>query len=55
MSRGRRNTLPRRSSIKGIFARFEARLKDFNNLRVPDKSKKGFKKPGSMNPRKVGR
>jgi hypothetical protein len=56
VSKQRRNTKPRVSSPKGIAARQEARLKAF----VPKVEKGGSGsyrccKPGSGNPRKVGR
>lgn len=56
MSKARKNTLPRKSSPKGTEARHEQRLKAF----VPEVHKGGSgstscRKPGSRNPRKVGR
>lgn len=52
----RRNTLPRASSPKGVEARQQKRIKAF----VPDVKKGGSgstkcHKPGSRNPRKIGR
>jgi len=52
----RRNTAPRKSSPAGIEARVQARIKGF----VPEVHKGGSgstrcRKPGSRNPRKVGR
>ena len=49
--RVKRNHLPRRSSPKGIKARMARRERGYQD----NKSNSDFHKPGSMNPRKVGR
>ena len=56
MARAKTNTLPRKSSPKGVAARQAARIKAF----VPEIRKGGSgttrgHRPGSNNPRKVGR
>lgn len=51
--RVKRNTLPRRSSPKGIAKRMEIRAKLWAAL--PANLKEGYTAPGSTNPRKVGR
>lgn len=54
MSKPRRNRLPRISSPAGIQARHDQRVATMP--RAPGtKYVGGFTKPGSMNPRKVGR
>ena len=49
----RRDPLPRKSSPAGIKARLERRIALY--LKVPADLSKGYKRPGSRNPRKVGR
>lgn len=52
-----RNTLPRKSSPKGVNARVERRIATYNP-KIPKQSAAGSfegHKPGSQNPRKVGR
>ena len=49
----RKNTKPRISSPKGIAVRYALRLNAF--MSHTDKGNTTYKKPGSMNPRKVGR
>ena len=49
----RRNRLPRLSSPNGIQARFDIRLNHVPS--TSDKFRGGFRRPGSRNPRKVGR
>lgn len=56
MARIKRNTKPRKSSPRGVEARVTARIKAFS----PEVKKGGSgstkcHKPGSRNPRKVGR
>lgn len=58
-SNPKRNTLPRKSSPKGIEARFERREKHYASKGVMKGGANGMgteaHKPGSRNPRKVGR
>ena len=51
--KGRRNRLPRASSPDGVKARMELRIKGFE--KAPHDVAKGFRQPGSRNPRKIGR
>lgn len=49
----RRNGLPRVHSMEGVSARFRIRAAHVPS--TSDKFRGGFKRPGSRNPRKVGR
>ena len=51
--KSRRNHLPRKSSPDGVKARQEHRLRGFEKL--PNDVARGMRKPGSANPRKLGR
>ena len=51
--KSRRNHFPRKSSRDGVKARQESRLKGFEKL--PADIARGMHKPGSSNPRKLGR
>jgi hypothetical protein len=49
----RRSKLRRKSSPAGIQERLDARIASY--LRVPADLIRGFRRPGSRNPRKAGR
>jgi hypothetical protein len=57
MPKTRRTPLPRKSSPDGVKARVERRVATFNP-KIPKQSAAGYfegHKPGSRNPRKIGR
>jgi hypothetical protein len=56
----RKGTLPRVSSLKGVLKRQEIRVNRHEATvqalrKANDKTFRGFTKPGSRNPRKIGR
>jgi hypothetical protein len=56
-NKAKRNLLPRRSGPKGIAARIKRRVASYEPKPSTCEARflKGYNKPGSENPRKVGR